>query len=80
MVDKNAVTISHEAIPSLKWNAMTMDFKLPPGGLPSEIKIGDSVQFDFRQAMDGEFELIRIVPTSPATTGHAKHGGSGAKK
>lgn len=79
-VDKNAVTISHEAIPSLKWNAMTMDFKLPSGGLPSEIKIGDSVQFDFRQAMDGEFELIRIVPTSPATSGHTKHGGSGAKK
>jgi len=34
-IGKDAVTISHGAIPSLEWEPMTMDFGLPANGLPS---------------------------------------------
>ena len=33
-VGRDALTLSHGPIPSLKWGPMTMDFKLPERGLP----------------------------------------------
>ncbi len=69
-IDKDEVTISHEAIPSLKWSPMTMGFKLPPAGLPKSIAVGDSVTFELRAAKDGAFEIVSIAPRagSPATS------------
>lgn len=55
------ITLSHEAIPELKWPAMTMAFKAPSGGLPPGVKVGDAVNFEFRQGADGRFEISQIA-------------------
>ena len=34
-------------IASLKWGAMTMDFKLPKGGVPRGLEAGDRIDFEF---------------------------------
>ncbi|GAO35636.1 hypothetical protein SCT_1027 [Sulfuricella sp. T08] len=39
------VNISHEAIPSIKWPAMTMDFKVADKKVLSGIKAGQAVTF-----------------------------------
>ena len=46
-VGRDAVTLSHGPIDSMKWGAMTMDFKLPRDGLPRALAPGDRVSFEF---------------------------------
>jgi Cu(I)/Ag(I) efflux system membrane fusion protein len=46
-IHEHSVTISHEAIASLHWDAMTMDFKDPPQGIPKDVKVGSQVHFEF---------------------------------
>lgn len=56
------IMVAHEAIPSLGWPAMTMAFKLERPELTAQIRVGDRIGFQFRQA-DGDFvieELHRI--------------------
>lgn len=60
-ISQDSITISHGPIASLQWDAMTMDFKLPAGGLPKSISVGDIVGFDFRQTADGEFEIAAMT-------------------
>jgi Cu(I)/Ag(I) efflux system membrane fusion protein len=60
----DALTLSHGPIPSLKWGPMTMDFKLPPQGLPRNVTAGDRVSFAFTMGADGP-QLTRIVPLAP---------------
>jgi Cu(I)/Ag(I) efflux system membrane fusion protein len=67
------VTISHGPIPSLKWGPMTMGFTPPAGGLPKDIKVGDSVQFEI-QASDGG--MFRIISISRTVGAGAASGGS----
>jgi Cu(I)/Ag(I) efflux system membrane fusion protein len=50
---------------------MTMGFALPPGGLPKNIAVGDSVAFDIRPMADGMFQIVRISPAT-VSTGSAK--------
>jgi len=64
-VGKDAVTLSHGPIQSMQWGAMTMDFKIPPEGLPPGIKNGSTVTFDFKQRKDGQYELTAISPAKP---------------
>ena len=74
---KDELTISHEAVPALKWPEMTMDFLPPPGGVPANVKPGDRIRFEFRQKGEGEWQVTRIEPakgsaaTGPAGTGAA---------
>ena len=63
-IGKDAVTISHEPVPSLQWGPMTMDFKLPAAGLPNSIAKGGAVTFEFRQRKDGQYELTGISPAA----------------
>jgi membrane fusion protein, copper/silver efflux system len=72
-IGKDAVTISHGAIPSLKWEPMTMDFKPPASGLPGNITVGDTVTFEIRETKDGMFEIATISPAAPAPA-HPGHG------
>lgn len=67
-IDKDDITISHGPIPSLQWGAMTMGFKLPAGGLPKNISVGDTVTFEFRPMKDGMFEVatISLASSTPA--------------
>lgn len=58
-----AVTISHEAIPALKWPPMTMDFAATPQQQQG-LKIGDHVMFSFTMTEDGaRLESIMNMPT-----------------
>lgn len=59
-IDKDEVTLSHEPIPALKWPSMTMAFKAPPNGMPKDVKVGDTVEFEFRQGAGGGFEISSI--------------------
>ena len=60
-IDPSGVTISHGPIAALQWPAMTMQFKAPAAGLPSGIKAGDRVAFEFVQRREG-YALTTIVP------------------
>ena len=64
-IDKEEVTLSHEPIPALKWPSMTMAFKAPAVGLPKDLKVGDTVDFEFRQGSDGRFEISAIARAKP---------------
>lgn len=72
-IGKDAVTISHGAIPSLEWEPMTMDFKPPAGGLPKNVAAGDVVTFEFRENREGMFEITAVSPAASAPA-HAEHG------
>ncbi|WP_332778344.1 efflux RND transporter periplasmic adaptor subunit [Polaromonas sp.] len=74
-IAKDAITLSHGAIPSLKWGPMTMDFKLPPAGaLPRKLEAGDRVTFEFYMDADGLPQLTRVSPMAfaPGTAGGKK--------
>ena len=81
-IGKDAVTISHGAIPSLEWEPMTMDFKLPANGAPGNIAVGDTVTFEIREIKEGMFEITTISPAapSPAHPGHGKADVTGTGK
>jgi Cu(I)/Ag(I) efflux system membrane fusion protein len=72
-IAKDAITLSHGPIPSIKWGAMTMDFKLPPSNqLPRNLEPGDRVSFEFFMDTDGLPQLTRVTPMSPAPQGARK--------
>jgi Cu(I)/Ag(I) efflux system membrane fusion protein len=64
-IARDSVTISHEPIPSLHWGPMTMPFAAPPGGLPPDIKVGDTVRFEIRRQDDGKYGIVAIVRATP---------------
>ncbi|WP_027484254.1 copper-binding protein [Rhodanobacter sp. OR87] len=47
---KGIITLQHEAIAAIGWPAMTMPFKVAAPELLTRVKLGDKVQFTFRQA------------------------------
>jgi len=61
----DTMTLSHGPIASMKWPAMTMDFKLPPrgntGSAPRALKAGDRIDFEFY--MDAE-NLPQLTTTT----------------
>jgi Cu(I)/Ag(I) efflux system membrane fusion protein len=66
-IGKDEITLSHEPIPSLKWGAMTMDFKQPSSTqLPGNLKAGDRVRFEFYMGEDGLPQLTRVTPLASA--------------
>lgn len=70
-INDNQVTIEHEAVPALNWSPMTMDFTLPPSGLPQGMGIGSTVRFQFNMDDSG----IHVLNFLPADDPHASHGG-----
>ncbi|MEE3650935.1 MULTISPECIES: efflux RND transporter periplasmic adaptor subunit [unclassified Brenneria] len=70
-INGNQLTIEHDAVPALNWSPMTMDFALPPDGLPQGIGIGSKVSFGFTMDDSG----IHIQDISPLNDPHAGHGG-----
>jgi Cu(I)/Ag(I) efflux system membrane fusion protein len=73
-INKDAVLLSHGAIPSAHMGAMTMEYKFAPGFAAPGVRAGDSVQFDFRTSSQGEFEITAIRPNggAPAKGGAQK--------
>ena len=64
-IGKDSITLSHGPIPSLKWGAMTMDFKLPTSGKPRNLGLGDRVNFEFYMDAEGLPQIIRISAMTP---------------
>jgi Cu/Ag efflux protein CusF len=55
------VTMEHEAIESLRWPKMVMDFKAHDPSLLKSLKEGDRVDFDLVK-MGKEYHITRIAP------------------
>lgn len=68
-INADGVTLSHGPIPSAGWGNMTMTFQPPKAGLPRNVAVGDTVQFEFELPKDGEPTITQIGPiaTAPAT-------------
>jgi Cu(I)/Ag(I) efflux system membrane fusion protein len=65
-ISRDGLTLSHGPIASLKWGAMTMDFKPPPpNAIPSNLEAGDRVNFEFYMDAEGLPQLTRISPVPP---------------
>ena len=64
------VSISHGPVESLKWPAMTMEFKLANNSLLKDRKPGDRVSFEFVERQPGEWVITGIQP-APAADPHA---------
>lgn len=69
-IGKDEITISHGAIPSLRWGPMTMGFMMPTNGVPKNVAVGDTVNFEIRALEDGMFQIATISPIVP--TGEKK--------
>ena len=58
--EKPGIKLAHEAIASLGWPAMTMNFSVEKASLLDGLKAGDTVQFELRQLKPGKWEIVRI--------------------
>ena len=59
------VTIAHGPIASLKWPAMTMDFRTEDPALLRPLKPGQKVEFEIVEGSAGEYVIVRIQPARP---------------
>ena len=66
------VTLSHGPIPSMKWGAMTMDFKRPKDKPSGGLKVGDEVDFEFYMDAEDLPQLTTLVPAKRSTTSPVK--------
>lgn len=76
---RDALTLSHGPIPSLKWGPMTMDFKLPKRGLqglPRGLAAGDKVGFEFYMDADNQPQLSAVTLLAPEPRPSAAASGS----
>jgi len=57
---KLSIKLEHEAITSLGWPAMTMDFSVVKALLLDGLKAGDVVQFELKQDKSKKWEIVKI--------------------
>jgi len=60
------LSVAHEPVPSLKWPAMTMDFKAANEALLARLKPGDAIDFEFVERAPGEWVITKVAPRSAA--------------
>ncbi len=65
-IEADGLTLAHEAIPSLKWPAMTMAFPLADSALARNLKPGEQVSFELKERGPGEYVITRIEPVGGA--------------
>lgn len=58
--EKSSIRIAHDAIPSLDWPGMTMNFGVAKSPLLDGLKAGDSVRFELRQLDSKKWEIVKI--------------------
>lgn len=58
------INLSHDPMPSIKWPAMTMGFRVEDEKALAGLKKGDFVEFDMRGEpdKDGNYVIVRIAP------------------
>ena len=64
-ITRDAVTLLHGPIPSLKWGSMTMDFKPLKGGVQRGLAAGDRVDFEFFMDAQGLPQLTGVTLLPP---------------
>ena len=57
---KGIINISHQAIPELKWPAMTMDFKVADKKLLNSIKAGQQITFGLHKDSQSGYMISSI--------------------
>jgi len=69
-VDLKAGTVSlkHGPVPTLKWPAMTMEFKAANAALLTGLKPGQAVTFEFVERQPGEYVVTAITAAPPGRT------------
>lgn len=72
------VSLNHGPVDTLKWPAMTMEFKVANEALLKDLKPGASVAFEFVERQPGEWVITGIKPgvagkPAPAASSHAGH-------
>jgi len=67
---QSTVTLAHGPIASLKWPAMSMDFRIKDPALIRTLKPGQKIDFEFVDAGGGDYLIVRA---QPAAGGHGKH-------
>ena len=68
-VKAGAITLSHGPVASLKWPAMTMEFKVANESLLKNLKPGSKIAVEFVERKQGEWVITSVTPTDP----HAGH-------
>lgn len=58
------ITLAHGPISSLKWPAMTMDFRVAEPALLQTFKPGQQVTFEIAEETSGEFVIVHIQPAN----------------
>jgi membrane fusion protein, copper/silver efflux system len=69
------VELDHEAMPSLGWPAMTMEFKVADRSLLSGLKTGDRIDFEVSAGEAGKYVIRRVAPAKPKPPAAAQHQG-----
>ncbi|MGE0671421.1 MAG: efflux RND transporter periplasmic adaptor subunit [Methylibium sp.] len=64
-VDADSMTISHGPVAALRWPQMTMPFAKPGPTAFADVKVGDTVHFEFSKKGD-EYELLSVHRTGGA--------------
>ena len=70
-ISHDTMTLSHGPIAALNWGAMTMEFKLPKGGMPRGLEAGDRVDFEFYMDAESLPQLTRVTLLLPEPKGNA---------
>lgn len=64
------VTLAHGPVASLKWPAMSMEFRVKDPALIRTMKPGQKIDFEFVDAGGGDYLIVRA---QPAAGGHGTH-------
>jgi len=57
---KLSIKLAHEAIKSLGWPGMTMEFRVAKASLLEGINEGDAVRFELRQPKPNDWVIVKI--------------------
>ena len=64
-ISAGTVTITHQAIPELKWPGMTMDFDLADAGVAKGLAPHTPIRFDLEARGPGDYVVTRIERNGP---------------
>jgi membrane fusion protein, copper/silver efflux system len=70
---EGTVSLNHQAIASLKWPPMTMEFKVANLALLQGLRPGTPVSFEFVERQPGEWVVTSIVPSGAPAAAAPSH-------
>ncbi len=67
---RGTITLAHGPIVSLKWPAMSMEFRAKDPAALRALKPGQKIAFEFVEAGKGEYVILSILPLAGGHGGH----------